>query len=199
MEPYITKDGREVPLRTVGRRYVDQVRAKHPLPEKPTYTVETAAGDVETHPHQVQKDAEGKITKSTLTTDEDWAAWNAYEQGIGEAISRQYEAMTEFLLYNCINLEPEPVDQWTIDPALWGLDVPDPSDKIAFKTFWLENEYLSDQDDLVGVLARLYAAHGVIKEDRITEFESFFRVTLARLTAAYAAGPAAGRAEDPGA
>lgn len=193
---YTTKDGRTIHLRPVGQRYIDMIRAKHPLPEVPTYTIETVAGDKETHPHSVIRDDKGKVLKSTLETPEDWAVWNAYEQGTRDAISAQYSAITEFLLYNAIAEEPPPVEEWGTDLALFGLTPPDPhTEPVQHKAFWVENELLPDQDDLSGILSQLYANAGIIAKDRVQEFESFFRLTLARLTAAPSANtPASGPA-----
>jgi len=194
MEPYVTQDGREIPLRAIGRRYVELEMDKHPLPEVPTYEAETAAGEVEVHPHQVQYDGEGKITKSTMTTDEEWAAWHAYEAAREEAVAARYQAATYFLLYNCIPAQPAPVAEWSVDLDLWGIEVPDPeADPVAFKIFWIENEYLPDSDDLTGILARLYEAAGLVAKDRAREFEAFFRLALARLAPGGAAGATAGR------
>ena len=193
MEPYVTQDGREIPLRAIGRRYVELEMDKHPLPEVPTYTVETAAGEVEVHPHQVQKDAEGKITKSTLTTDAEWAEWHAYEADREAAIAARYEAATRFLLYNCIPATPTPVDDWSVDLGLWGMAVPDAAgEPVAHKLFWIENEYLPDPDDLTGILARLYEMAGLIAKDRAREFEAFFRFALARVAPGGSGRPAAG-------
>ena len=195
---YTTKDGRIIQLRPVGQRYIDMIRAKHPLPEMPSYTIETVAGDKETHQHSAIRDDKGHIIKTTLETPEDWDTWHAYESGTREAISAQYAAITEFLLYNAIAEEPPPVEEWGTDLALFGLTPPDPTtEPIQHKAFWVENELLPDQDDLSGILSQLYAMAGIIAADRVHEFESFFRLTLARLTAIPTASVPASRLTNP--
>ena len=53
MEPFVSSDGREVPLRAVGRRYVQMVMDKWAIPDVPTYEAKTAGGEVEIHQHRV--------------------------------------------------------------------------------------------------------------------------------------------------
>lgn len=197
MEPYITTDGREIPLKAVGRRFVEQVMAKHPIPEVPTYEVTTVAGDIERHPHSIKIGEDGKEI-TTFANEEDRETWDAYKKAEREALQARYEAAARFLLYQCVDLGPEPPDTWGIDFELWGLTVPDPDDKIDFKIFWIENVLVPDADDMAALLARLYAMGGIIGKDRVQEFENFFRFTLVRLATGGDRGRPAGGAQSPG-
>lgn len=183
MEPFKADDGREIPLRRVGRRYVQMVMDQHVIPSVPTYEATTVAGEKETHPHVVKYDAEGQLVGTTLQSDEDWAIWNAYQAARSEAIGDRMEAVTRFLLCQCVELEPEPVDEWSVDFALWGLTPPDPGDAQAFKLFWIENELLPDPDDLARLVARVFVIGGLTEEDQAGNLEQFFRLTVARLSA----------------
>jgi len=182
MEPLVTSDGREIPLRAVGRRYVQMVMDKHPIPPVPTYEAKTVAGEVEIHRHVVKEDADGKLVGTTLQTDEDWAMWNAYQEARSNAINDRMESAIRFLMCQCVDLEPPPVDQWAVDFIAWGLEPPDASDKQAYKIFWIENELLPDSNDLARLVSRLYVLGGIIGEDQAVNLERFFRLTVERLT-----------------
>jgi hypothetical protein len=169
----LTKDGRSILLRPVGRRYVEQVMAKHPIPAPPTYTITTIAGDVETHAHD---------EKSIAETPEDKPKWDQYLADRMAATTARYQAATDFLIYNCVVEEPPPLSEWSMDFALWGLEPPDSGDKAALKVFWVENELCPDLDDQAALIAEVYQIGGIVAEDRVRQFESFFRLALGRQT-----------------
>ena len=183
MEPFVTQDGREVPLKAVGRRYVQMVMDKHQIPPVPTYEATTIAGEIEVHPHVVKYDAEGNLIGTTLSSEEEWAMWNAYQTARSQAIGDRMEAATRFLLCQCVAEEPPPLAGWSMDFAAWGLEPPDEGDAQAFKLFWIENELLPDPDDLARLVSRLFALGGLVGEDQAENLERFFRLTVARLAA----------------
>ena len=183
MEPFVTSDGRKIPLKAVGRRYVQMVMDKHPIPEVPTYEAKTVTGAVEIHKHVVKYDAEGKLVGTTLQSDDDWAMWNEYQAARTNAIDDRMEAAIKFLMCQCVDWDPPPVDEWSMDFEFWGLEPPDEADKQAFKIFWIENELLPDLDDLARLVSRLYIIGRIVGEDQATNLERFFRATVARLAA----------------
>ena len=183
MEPFVTTDGTEIPLRSVGQRYVQQVMSKFPMPEVPTYEAPTAAGEVEVHQHNVKYGEDGKLIGTSLETDEDWALWNAYKEAELKAISDRWQAAARFLLYQAVIEDPPPLEEWSVDFSFWeDLTPPDPEDKRAFKVFWIENELITDPDDLARLLAQLYVMGGVVEKEGAKELEAFFRATVERLT-----------------
>ena len=170
-EPYVTKDGREIPLKAVGRRYVEQIYAKHPLPDKPTYAVTLVGGATQEFPHD----------ETTLNTPEDRKTWALYESRVAEVIGERMQELMKFLICVCIDLDPTPVEEWAVDLTAWGLTTPDTEDKREYKVFWFENELLPDIDDQAALISRLYQMAGVIAEGRVKALEEFFRSTMARL------------------
>lgn len=186
MEPFITKDGREIPLRAVGRRWVQQVQSRHKDPPAPYYVATTIAGVEEKHLHRVTDKG------TTLTTPEEHQEWNEYQAKLLRVHVERTKDVTDFLLFECVALDPE---EWGTDLKLHGFELPDPEDQLNYKRFWIENELLPDTDDMAGLLARLYAVGGLIEEDRIEEFEGFFRLTVARISAGGAERSAAGEEE----
>jgi uncharacterized protein YrzB (UPF0473 family) len=182
MEPFITSDGREVPLRAVGKRYVQMVMDKYEVPAVPTYEAKTVAGEVEIHPHVVKYDSEGNLVGTTLQTEEEWQMWREYQAARSKAISGRMENAIRFLMCQCIAEDPPPVEEWQVDFAAWGLEPPDTSDAQEYKIFWIENELLPDPDDLARLVSRLYVLGGIIEADQAVNLERFFRLTVERLT-----------------
>ena len=173
---FTTKGGVEIPLRSVGRRYVQQIFSKYEFPDPPTYTVELVGGGTQTFPHNVTKEG------STLVTPEDVKAWAEYQDEVVTITGTRFEKLIHFLLYECVLLDPPPVEEWSVDHDAWGLEVPDPQeDKVAHKVFWIDNELLVDPDDQAALVALLYQDAGIIGADDVAEFELFFRSTVERL------------------
>lgn len=175
MDPFVTQDKREIPLVAVGKRYIQQIWNKYPIPDPPTYEVELVGGGKQAFPHVVNSQS------STLTTLEDHQAWTAYQARVVETTGQRFEALLVFLMCRCVDLEPPPLSQWSMDFAEWGLDPPDSRDKQAYKVFWIENELVPDPDDQAALVSRLYQIAGILGEDDVKEFERFFRSTVARL------------------
>ena len=187
MEPFVSSDGREIPLRAIGRRYVQMIMDKYPVPPVPAYTATTIAGDVEIHEHRVKYNDKGEVVQATLQTEEEWQMWREYQDARSTAIGNRMEQATRFLLCQCIPLDPPPIEEWGMDFAVWGLEIPE-TDPQAFKIFWIENELLPDPDDLARLVSRLFVIGGIVGEDQANNLERFFRLTVARLTAIGAGG-----------
>lgn len=162
--------GRTVHLRAVPLRLVLELTSKPEYrdPPVPTYAVQAAGGVELTYPHNA----------TTLETDEERATWAAYEAERDAVSLRRQIATQEFLFYNSVVEEPDPPEQWRFDFALWGLAPPDPSDRVAFKRRWIEEEICPDVRDLSNLILRLYALSG-ISDDIVKQIESFFRSALA--------------------
>lgn len=162
--------GRSVTLKSVPARYVVEIAQKPDLrdPDPPTYTV-TAAGGVEmTFPHD----------ETTLQTDEDRAAWAEYERQCEVQELRRRLETARFLYYSVVTDEPEPVEKWRFEFALWGLEPPDPGDKIGFKVRWIEEEICGgDTEDSASLLLQCYTLSGM-NQEMLRQIESFFRNAL---------------------
>lgn len=181
MEPFVAKDGREIPLRAVGRRYVQMIMDKEKIPPVPTYEAKTVTGDVEVHQHVVKYGKDGELIGTTLQTEEDWTMWNEYEDARTKAIAGRMEGAIQFLICECVDLEPPLVEEWALDFEAWGLELPSIDDKREYKQFWIENELLPDSDDMARLVSRLYVIGGIVGEDQAENLEQFFRLAVARL------------------
>jgi hypothetical protein len=167
-ESFTTSEGLVVPLRRVARRHVERVRAKHVIPDPPTYSFEAAGGVTVTKDHD----------ETTLESPEDHKAWNEYRAARLEAIMAQEAEIAKFLIFNCVAMDPPPVKEWSVDFGMWDIEPPDDSDPLAFKLEWFESEVMVNDQDSSKILARLYEMGGLVDSDQVTEMESFFRAVL---------------------
>jgi len=137
-------------------------------PDVPTYTA-TAAGGVDVQlPHD----------ETTLDTDDDRRAWAAYTQEREIVAMRRQLAQQRFLLCNGVSDEPDPVESWSFDWEMWGIEPPDAGDRVGFKETWILEEVCPMPEDKAALLLELYRLSG-LREDTIKEIERFFRLALA--------------------
>ena len=172
-EQFVTSEGAEIPLRRVSRVYIARIHAKYPIPEVPTYTAKIVGGSEQTFPHN----------EESLETPEDHKLWNDYTTAKDDAVEHRLKDVAEFLLFQCVALEPPPLDEWRVDFGMWDIEPPDPSNKLRYKIDWIEMELVPNPDDYGGLMARLYTMAGVLEPDMVEEFERFFRLTVGRLAA----------------
>ncbi len=180
---YTTSEGRVVPLRRVAPRYIDQIRAKHTIPDPPTYSFKAAGGVVVTKEHD-----EESVEESPA---EDKAAWLDYVTERRTAYQAQEQEVLEFLMYQCIAEDPPPVDEWSVDFELFKLEKPDDKDPIKFKVDWVQYELITDQEkDYAGLMTRLYEMGGMVDSSHVAKFEGLFQLVVERLAAAGLGGVA---------
>ena len=157
---YTTSMGMAVKVRAANpylvNRVEDDVRAEwaaagKALPTVPTYTVETAGGEKEVHEHN----------PTTLTTDEERAAWQHYlrtrETFYREVIARQ----KRIILARCVLFEM-PADQaWA--EAQTALQIPVPAAGEARRLHYLETEVIGSLADVDVIIELAQLASGVTK------------------------------------
>ena len=180
---YTTSEGRIVPLRRVTPRYVDQIRAKHTIPELPTYSFVTKAGVTVTLPHDEESVKQSGPEAAQV--------WSEYQTARRVALQDQEQEVIEFLMYHCITEDPPPVSEWSVDFKLHGLEPPDDSNPIQFKVAWVQSEIiLNEEQDYPGLLTRLYEMGGLVDSAKALEFEGFFRLIMERLATTARGGAA---------
>lgn len=171
-EEFVTSSGVTIPLRRVSQVYIERIYAREELqlPKVPTYEAELLGGGTQTF----------HLDKDSLETPEDKEKWLEFESAREHIIAERLHAVAEFLLFNCIDMEAPPVDEWSVDFDMWDFERPDPEDEKGFKLQWIECELLSDPDDYAAIMAKLYGMAGIVEESKIQEFEQFFRLALGR-------------------
>ena len=123
---FASSNGAEVKLRPVPMLALQMIRTKARAEmvaqgvklEPPTYTVTTAAGEKETYPHD----------ETTLQTDEDKAAWAAYQEGTAQLNQLISERVAKLVLKK-------------------GLDIPPLDDKTAQEWADLGVEFSADAEE----------------------------------------------------
>ena len=157
---YTTTSGVTVRVRAANPYLVGRVEqdvqaewraAGKPLPAAPTYTVKTAAGEEEIHEHNL----------TTLTTDEEKAAWQRYlEQQLvyyGEVRLRQ----VRIILARCVTFTMPEGDAWAEAQRLLGVHVP--AEGEARRLHYLETEVVGSQADVDMLVELAQLASGVTK------------------------------------
>lgn len=171
MSKIVTVDGLEVALRPVSQTQIQRINAtvetqwrKRGEPvDPPTYTITTATGATETHAHDAD----------SLTTDEERAAWEAYQTARAEMEAEQRLRVTKFLLLNGI-VGCEPTEEWAEEQAYWGLEVPaDPRER---RLEYIQAEVLKTAQDTMDVIQEIMrlSMAGAPKE-AVAAVEAYFR------------------------
>jgi len=165
-EKFVAKDsGIELTLRAIPTRLVLELLSQIPLPDPPTYTIETAGGGTRTFPHDAA---------SIEETPEDRPAWNEYLERYERVATERAVESHKFMIMQGIVENPPPLEEWSINYALWKLNPPDPEDKVSYKVRWIEEMVCADPADM---RALVIALQGVAQmtEDNIMRLITFFR------------------------
>jgi hypothetical protein len=153
---YTTAGGKTLNLSPVQPLQAQMVRdaeykaaiKKHGEPVKPTY--KTEADEVFEH------------DPTTLTTDEEKAAWLEYKR-IEAAIDAQVsEKMLRFFLYHGVDIDPDGDKKWQAEQEYFGLEVP--NDPIERKVHYIQSELIFAASDIQGITTKLLEMAGVRPE-----------------------------------
>jgi len=162
---FVTKDGHRIPLRRVAPILIEKVRQGVVLPSPPTYEVEVVGGDKETHLHDA----------TTLETDEDRAAWAAYEKAQSEANGQMMERILRLLFVRATGDVLPADNSWAVEQAYLGIDVPvEPLDR---KVHFIQTELLTHAEDISDFMVAAMGLIGV-GEEVIQAAEATFRPAL---------------------
>lgn len=158
---YQTSRGYDVPILAVSTFLLQRVMGTYPQPEPPTYTSKTVAGE-QTFPH----------TAETLETDEDKAAWAAYQQAKHAVEIERFRAIMRLLLTQGMKLPP-PTPEW--ESQMRGMRIPIPEDEFEKYMLWIETEIVGGVADMIGLLMAVMRASNDIPEEAISAVEADFR------------------------
>jgi hypothetical protein len=197
--PYTASSGLEVILTGLPPLVPQRIDASIEYPEKPTYEVETASGDIEHYEHDedsIKGDPEAE------------EAWAAYEEDLNEAETE----LTEKLLYSVLLESVELKDyekkfaDWKRKQKLLEIDIAEPSDpedeesvrqaEEENKFYFMQTEVFHDADDIGEVLTIVMSLTGVSVEDLASARDSFPGEVESEPPAGN--GDTTGELEDPG-
>jgi len=147
MRTFTTRAGREIPLRPIATKTLDDlqllIRAVEDI-RPPTYTVKILGGD---DTEEIEHDL------TTLETDEDRAAWAEYISRVEEGAELCNEQVTRTYIVFGIDMEP-PEDGWHKTFEFCGIPVPEES--MERKVFYFERVMLADPEDQADFVRRVY-------------------------------------------
>ncbi len=149
---FVTKDGNRIPLRRVAPLLMEKVRQSVKLPTPPTYEVETVGGDIEIHVHD----------ETTLETDEDRAAWAAYQTAQAQANGDLMEKILRLLFAKATGDVVPAGDGWVEEQTYFGIAVPD--DPMERKIHYIQTELLTHSDDISSFMLAAMGLVGVGNE-----------------------------------
>ncbi len=127
----------------------------------PTYTVATASGEQEVHEHNA----------TTLTTDEEKAAWAAYQKTQTAYYHEINGRVIRMVLARCVIFDMPADSTWANNQALLGIPVPASGE--ARRLHYLETEVIGCQADVDTIWELAQLASGVTKA-AITAAEATF-------------------------
>lgn len=171
MNAFVTSTGAELELRPIPLIALQMIRTKarkdalqqgEPL-DPPTYEAITALGEKERHPHDL----------STLETDEDREAWEAYQVAEGRLQAEVSSRTIRLVLTRGIALDPPS----KADLARWedlGVEISeDPRERL---TEYLQLEYLNTPGDIKRlVLAVLSLSMEGAPKEQVDAIQDLFR------------------------
>jgi len=132
-------------------------------PQKPTYQIETATGDVETYEHDL----------TTLQNDEDKKAWADYLEAQDAAETLLTEKLLYAVLLECVTLQDydDRFARWKKNQKFMGIDLSEDEDENKF--YFMQTEVFHDADDIGEILTIVMSLTGVSVEDLAEARNSF--------------------------
>lgn len=184
--PYTASSGLEVILTGLPPLVPQRIDSSIEYPDKPTYEVTTASGDVETFEHD----------ETSLESDEDKQAWTDYLEATNEAETELTEKLLYAVLLECVELESyeEEFSHWKTKQRLMGIELTEDDDENKF--YFMQTEVFHDQDDIGEILTIVMSLTGVSMEDLAEARDSFPGEVESEPPAGN--GDTTGQPEDPG-
>lgn len=165
--PYTTTTGRTIMLSGMPPLAVQRIANSVDFPSVPTYTVELASGDTETHDHD----------ETTLDTPEDHAAWEKYIEEQDAADDKQTEMLLKAILVKGVEVKisDEELEEWLEELEVIGLELP--KNKKDQQLAYLETEIIATTYDAQQIMEIVMELTGVSEED-IEDARDSFRDTM---------------------
>lgn len=137
-----------------------------PRPEPPTYTITIeATGEKESHTH----------TKETLESEEDKAAWAAYEDELAIWENELSRRVLRAIQVECIKPEDPGDEEWVEKQEFLSISIPE--GKYQRHLHWIETEFIGNNEDVVACMSIPMRLAGVPEED-MAAAEKLFRDSI---------------------
>lgn len=165
---YTTSSGEEVILQPVSPFALDNAVLAFPLPDPPTYEVETATGEIEIHEHD----------ETTLESDEDHIIWDEYQHALKEANDKSSDASLKLIILRGIVLTESQngaMQNWEEELTFLGMSIPETKSQKRF--MFVQEIILSNTDDLAEIMSLIIGMSGA-DEEMVREAEESFRSAM---------------------
>ena len=161
--PFTASSGLQVILTGLPPLVPQRIDSSIDYPDKPTYEVETASGDIETFEHDAD----------TLENDEDKEAWDKYIDGMSAAETELTEKLLYAVLLECVELEDyeEQFALWKKKQGLMKIELAEDEEENKF--YFMQTEVFHEQDDIGEILTIVMSLTGVSVEDLAEARDSF--------------------------
>jgi hypothetical protein len=147
---FVNSMGITVHLQGIPPLIIPRISDSVTFPEKPTYQIETASGDFETHTHD----------KTTISTDEEKKAWAEYLEQNSEAeqtlASRILKAV---LIEGVVVKDYSDFENWKVRQELMGLEVSDNKERMLLH--YKETQLARTEEDIESVMNLVMELTGV--------------------------------------
>lgn len=165
---FVTSTGFTLKLKPVSPFLIQKVQTSMPEPPAPTYTVTTAAGNVETHTHDAEsiKDA----------PDTDKEAWVKYITELRAQQSEVNDRLVRLIILRGIESD---VPEYGWDRAQEDLGVTVPKDPNERKVHYILTETIGTAEDMANLITNVIALSGV-NQEAVEAARSTFRNSLRR-------------------
>lgn len=160
-----TASGHTIQIKPLSPFLLDKLNTAFPVPEPPTYEIETASGDIEIHVHD----------EETLETDEDKQAWEEYSIEFNRVAKEKNDASIRIFIDQGVTLPEEilpEIEHWK--ELLVSCGMPVPESAIDQKVEFVKDIILTNPDDIMLVMSEVVKLSGV-SEKLVRQAEDSFR------------------------
>lgn len=168
-EPWTTSRGVKVILKSMPPFMITRISDSVEMPKKPTYSVETASGDIEEHFHEVDE-AKGI---NTLETDEDKKAWAEYTEVLDTAEGELTYRTLKAVLSEGVDVQyaKGQMEAWTEKQEYIGVEVP--TTPFLRDAIFKELEVVGGNEDMEYILKKVMELTGISPEEIAAAKSSF--------------------------
>jgi hypothetical protein len=160
-----TTSGHTIIIKPLSPFLLDKLNTAFPVPDPPTYEIETATGDIETHFHD----------EESLETGEDREAWEAYNVEFNRIAQEKNDASIKVFIDQGVILPDEiapEIEHWK--DLLISCGIPVPKSEIDQKVEFVKDIVLTNPDDIMLVMSEVVKLSGV-SEKLVRQAEDSFR------------------------
>lgn len=149
----------------------DAVNAEFNVPEIPTYEVETATGEKETHQHdKTTLTVEGNPEQTLINK----TKWAEHEKILAKA---EAEFQIRLMRVVLLSVKVSPTQEWRDEMAFLGIKLPvinSPEERYLY----IETRVIQSAEDLTKLMTCVFRTAGMISKEAISEVDATFQRSM---------------------